>query len=107
MGQLSDLTIVIPIYEAATGKTLITGDYLTNTEGAIKLVSATVSFVTLGQGALASKGGVAFAKLFAAEVVPEAAGTTVIVCDKAGVPSAVTISLAMLLGTTAGMSRFE
>lgn len=105
LGQLSDLTIVIPIYEAATGKTLITGDYLTNTEGAFKLVSATVSLVTLGQGALASKGGVAFAKLFAAEVVSEAAaGTTVIVCDKAGVPSAVTISLAMLLGTTAGMA---
>ena len=103
--QLSDLTIVIPIYEAATGKTLITGDYLTDTEGAFKLVSATVSLVTLGQGALASKGGVAFAKLFAAEVVSEAAaGTTVIVCDKAGVPSAVTISLAMLFGTTAGMA---
>ncbi len=105
LGQLSDLTIVIPIYEAATGKTLITGDYLTDTEGTFKLVSATVSLVTLGQGALASKGGVAFAKLFAAEVVSEAAaGTTVIVCDKAGVPSAVTISLAMLLGTTAGMA---
>ena len=103
--QLSDLTIVIPIYEAATGKTLITGDYLTDTEGAFKLVSATVSLVTLGQGALASKGGVAFAKLFAAEVVSEAAaGTTVIVCDKAGVPSSVTISLAMLFGTTAGMA---
>ena len=103
--QLSDLTIVIPIYEAATGKTLITGDYLTDTEGAFKLVSATVSLVTLGQGALASKGGVAFAKMFAAEVVSEAAaGTTVIVCDKAGVPSAVTISLALLLGTTAGMA---
>jgi len=105
LGQLSDLTIVIPIYEAATGKTLITGDYLTDTEGTFKLVSATVSLVTLGQGALASKGGVAFAKLFAAEVVSEAAaGTTVIVCDKAGVPSAVTISLALLLGTTAGMA---
>ncbi|WOO37866.1 hypothetical protein R2R35_05020 [Anaerocolumna sp. AGMB13020] len=103
--QLSDLTIVIPIYEAATGKTLITVDYLTDTEGAFKLVSATVSLVTLGQGALVSKGGVAFAKLFAAEVVSEAAaGTTVIVCDRAGVPSAVTISLAMLLGTTAGMA---
>ncbi|MDF2871216.1 MAG: ADP-ribosylating toxin-like protein [Anaerocolumna sp.] len=103
--QLSDLTIVIPIYEAATGKTLITGDYLTDTEGAFKLVSATVSLVTLGQGALAGKGGVAFAKMFAAEVVSEAAaGTTVIVCDKAGVPSAVTISLALLLGTTAGMA---
>jgi len=104
LGQLSDLTIVIPIYEAAIGKTLITGEYLTDTEGTFKLVSATVSLVTLGQGALASKGGVAFAKLFAAEVVSEAAGTTVIVCDKAGVPSAVTISLAMLLGTTAGMA---
>jgi len=103
--QLSDLTMVIPIYEAATGKTLITGDYLTDTEGAFKLVSATVSLVTLGQGALASKGGAAFAKMFAAEVVSEAAaGTTVIVCDKAGVPSAVTISLALLLGTTAGMA---
>ncbi|MDF2871221.1 MAG: hypothetical protein K0R05_2796 [Anaerocolumna sp.] len=61
--------------------------------------------MTLGQGALASKGGAAFAKMFAAEVVSEAAaGTTVIVCDKAGVPSAVTISLALLLGTTAGMA---
>ena len=33
-----------------------------------------------------------------------AAGTAVIVCDKAGVPSAVTISLALLLGTTTGMA---
>ena len=102
---LSELTVVIPIYEAAVGKTLITNDYLTDTEGAFKIVSATVNLVTLGQGALISEGGMAFAKMFASEVLAEAvAGSTAILSDKAGAPSSVTIALSLLAGAGAGMA---
>ena len=102
---LSELTVVIPIYEAAAGKTLITNDYLTDTEGAFKIVSATVNLVTLGQGALISEGGMAFAKMFASEVLAEAAaGSTAILSDKAGAPSSVTIALSLLAGAGTGMA---
>ena len=102
---LSELTVVIPIYEAAVGKTLITNDYLTDTEGAFKIVSATVNLVTLGQGALISEGGMAFAKMFASEVLAEAAaGSTAILSDKAGAPSSVTIALSLLAGVGTGMA---
>ncbi len=102
--SLSEMTVVIPFIEAATGKTLITGDYLTGDEGAFKVVSGTVSLVTLGYGAAIAKGGGAFAKMFAADILAEAvSGSTVIVCDKAGVPSAVTVALAILLGSTTGV----
>ena len=102
---LSELTVVIPIYEAAVGKTLITNDYLTDTEGAFKIVSATVNLVTLGQGALISEGGMAFAKMFASEVLAEAAaGSTAILSDKAGAPSSVTIALSLLAGAGTGMA---
>ena len=102
--QLSELTIVIPFIEATTGKTLITGDYLTGDERAFKVVSGTVSLVTLGYGAAIAKGGGALAKMFAADILAEAvSGSTVIVCDKAGVPSTVTVALAILLGSTTGV----
>ncbi len=102
---LSELTVVIPIYEAATGKTLITNDYLTNTEGTLKIVSATVNLVTLGHGVLISEGGMAFAKMFASEVLAEAAaGSTAILSDKAGAPSSVTIALSLLAGAGTGMA---
>jgi hypothetical protein len=103
--SLSEMTVVIPIIEAATGKTLITGDYLTGDERAFKVVSGAVSLVTLGYGAAIAKGGgLALAKMFAADILAEAvSGSTVIVCDKAGVPSAVTVALAIVLGSTTGV----
>ena len=102
--SLSEMTVVIPIIEAATGKTLITGDYLTGDERAFKVVSGAVSLVTLGYGAAIAKGGGALAKMFAADILAEAvSGSTVIVCDKAGVPSAVTVALAIVLGSTTGV----
>ncbi|WP_051685133.1 glycohydrolase toxin TNT-related protein [Clostridium sp. KNHs205] len=103
--SLSEMTVVIPIIEAATGKTLITGDYLTGDERAFKVVSEAVSLVTLGYGAAIAKGGgMALAKMFAADILAEAvSGSTVIVCDKAGVPSAVTVALAIVLGSTTGV----
>ncbi|WP_051685506.1 pre-toxin TG domain-containing protein [Clostridium sp. KNHs205] len=103
--SLSEMTVVIPIIEAATGKTLITGDYLTGDERAFKVVSGAVSLVTLGYGAAIAKGGgMALAKMFAADILAEAvSGSTVIVCDKAGVPSAVTVALAIVLGSTTGV----
>jgi hypothetical protein len=42
--------------------------------------------------------------MFAADILAEAvSGSTVIVCDKAGVPSTVTVALAILLGSTTGV----
>ncbi|WOO36588.1 hypothetical protein R2R35_22805 [Anaerocolumna sp. AGMB13020] len=102
--SLSEMTVVIPMIEAATGKTLITGDYLTGDEQAFKVVSGVVSLATLGYGAAIAKGGGALAKMFAADILAEVvSGSTVIVCDKAGVPSTVTVALAILLGSTTGM----
>ncbi|WOO38216.1 pre-toxin TG domain-containing protein [Anaerocolumna sp. AGMB13020] len=106
--SLSEITVVIPIIEAVTGKTLITGDYLTGDEQAFKVVSGVVSLATLGYGAygaLVTKGGgAAFGKIFAADILAEAvSGSTVIVCDKAGVPSTVTVALAIFLGSTTGV----
>nr|WP_242860747.1 hypothetical protein [Clostridium sp. KNHs205] len=65
------MTVIIPIIEAATGKTLITGDYLTGDEQAFKVVSGVVSLVTLGYGAAIAKGGGALAKMFAADILAE------------------------------------
>jgi hypothetical protein len=106
--SLSEITVVIPIIEAATGKTLITGDYLTGDEQAFKVVSGVVSLATLGYGAygaiVTKGGGAAFGKIFAADILAEAvSGSTVIVCDKAGVPSTVTVALAIFLGSTTGV----
>ena len=57
-----------------------------------------------GYGAAIAKGGGALAKMFAADILAEAvSGSTVIVCDKAGVPSAVTVALAIVLGATTGV----
>lgn len=103
--QVSELTIVIPIIEAAIGKTLITQDYLTNTESGYKVVSAAVNLVTLGYGAVASKGGLAIAKMFASEIIAEVAtDATVIACERAGAPTGVTMALAFMVGTTAGIA---
>ncbi|MDF2871202.1 MAG: hypothetical protein K0R05_2777 [Anaerocolumna sp.] len=102
--QLSEMTVVIPFIEATTGKTLITGDYLTGDERTFKVVSGTVSLITLGYGAAIAKGGGTLAKMFAADILAEAvSGSTVIVCDKAGVPSTVTVALAIILGSTTGV----
>jgi hypothetical protein len=101
--QLSELTVVIPIYEAYKGKTLITNDNLTKTEERYKLISATVNAFTLGHGAIISGGGGSLAKLFASEIIAEVAvSSTVIGCEKAGVPTSVTFALALLAGAGAG-----
>ncbi|WP_081848520.1 hypothetical protein [Clostridium sp. KNHs205] len=106
--SLSEITVVIPMIEAATGKTLVTGDYLTGDEQAFKVVSGVVSLATLGYGAygaiVTKGGGATFGKIFAADILAEAvSGSTVIVCDKAGVPSTVTVALAIFLGSTTGV----
>ncbi|WOO36600.1 hypothetical protein R2R35_22865 [Anaerocolumna sp. AGMB13020] len=67
-------------------------------------MSGVVSLATLGYGATIAKGGGDLAKMFAADILAEVvSGSTVIVCDKAGVPSTVTVALAILLGSTTGM----
>jgi len=104
--MVSEITVVIPFYEAAVGKTLFTNDYLTETEGNYKIVSGTVSLVTLGYGAFAAKGSsLAISKVLAAELVSEvAADATIITCERVGAPSAVTVALAIIAGSAAGIA---
>jgi hypothetical protein len=46
--ELLDLTIIKPLYEAATGKDIITDEELTDLEAGMKVLFAVVDLVTLG-----------------------------------------------------------
>ncbi|MDO4304193.1 MAG: pre-toxin TG domain-containing protein, partial [Bacillota bacterium] len=56
LSGLLDMTIIKPLVECVTGKDLITGECLTETEKGWKLIGACIDLFTFGQGALAIKG---------------------------------------------------
>lgn len=98
--MLTDITIVIPLIEMCAGRTLITGDYLTEKEVALKGVSVVVNLITLGFGLGATDDVL---KLFASELIAELTVDAIILFgEEVEFPPIVTIILAIMGGSAAG-----
>lgn len=104
---LSNLTIVIPIMEAADGKEYITGNNLTENEAKWKVINAVVqaiAMVVTAGGALAGGGGAsAVGKSLAAMFISDIAAAGAISAGNAmDLPPALTAILALAAGIATG-----
>ncbi len=94
--NLSQLTIVVPIIEAANKKELITGDRITDDEADGKIFNATIQLGTVGGGAIASR-GVGALRMIAVSAAGDITATTVSVTgERLQLPPGLTMTLSIL-----------
>ena len=101
--SLCDITIVIPIYEMCTGKTLVTQDPLSSVEINQKSITVAVSIITVGTGAsvIADKGLKVGIKIILSDILADAVSTMTIEVLN-GSPESIKLLAGLLAGIATG-----
>ncbi|HHT89276.1 MAG TPA: hypothetical protein GX002_09725, partial [Clostridiales bacterium] len=101
--SLCDITIVVPIYEMCTGKTLVTQDPLSSVEINQKSITVAVSIITVGTGAsiIADKGLKVGIKIILSDILADAVSTMTIEVLN-GSPESIKLLAGLLVGIATG-----